>query len=803
MLTKNLYPHFKKNQYLIVLTAFLSAGIVLFHSCTSNDEGQQTAGKLDRTVLPIKEPTPPTYTELDARDATAPPRFEVKAPEGAPNVVIVLIDDIGFGHSSAFGGPINMPTLDKLASNGLRYNRFHTTALCSPTRVALLTGRNHHINNAGAIMELATGFPGNTGVRPNSVTPLAEILRQNGFSTAAFGKYHETAPWEVSVSGPYDRWPTRSGFDKFYGFIGGETNQWAPAIFDGTIRVETPEDPNYHFTDDMTNKAIQFMQAQQSLTPDKPFYVYFAPGATHAPHHVPKEWAEKYKGKFDHGWDKLREETFARQKKMGIIPQNTQLTERPKVIPAWNDMTADQKKLFARQMEVFAGFAEHTDHNVGKLVQSLEDMGELDNTIFFYIVGDNGSSAEGGPEGTYNEMMALNGIVGSASQMMNHIDDWGSPNTFPHFSIGWAHAGNTPFQWAKQVASHFGGTRNGMVVHWPEGIKSKNEIRSQFHHVIDVAPTVLEACKLPEPKIVNGIEQYPMDGVSMMYTFEGATTKDRRTTQYFEMFGNRAIYHDGWVAATRHSIPWLMTQLPKFSEDKWELYNVNEDFSQANDLASQHPEKLKELQELFMKEAEKYHVLPIDDRRAERFVPSIAGRPDLMGKRTFLTVYEGMTGITESAFINIKNKTYTITAEVELKNQNENGVIISQAGRFGGWVIYMKSGKVHHEYNFFGLERTNISSRSAVTAGKHTIKYEFISDGPKPGMGGKSILYVDGNKVAEGYVPKTQPFAFSGDEGADVGVDNETNVSNDYKERHNKFTGKIHKVIIDITPIKS
>jgi len=786
---------------LLLFTLFLGCQESTDNKAPSDEKAP--SGEVDRTVLPIKEPTPPTFTELDARDATAPERFEVKAPEGAPNVVIVLIDDIGFGSSSAFGGPINMPTLDKLSNNGLRYNRFHTTALCSPTRVALLTGRNHHINNAGAIMELATGFPGNTGVRPNSVTPLAEILRQNGFSTAAFGKYHETAPWEVSVSGPYDRWPTRSGFDKFYGFIGGETNQWAPAIFDGTVRVETPEDPNYHFTDDMTNQAIQFMQAQQSLTPDKPFYVYFATGATHAPHHVPKEWADKYKGKFDQGWDKLREETFARQKTLGIIPQNTQLTERPKEIPAWDDMSADQKKLFARQMEVFAGFAEHTDHNVGKLVQSLEEMGELDNTIFFYIVGDNGSSAEGGPEGTYNEMMALNGIVGNASQMMNHIDDWGSPNTFPHFSIGWAHAGNTPFQWTKQVASHFGGTRNGMVAHWPEGIKSKNEIRSQFHHVIDIAPTVLEVCKLPEPKMVNGIEQYPMDGVSMKYTFDNATAKDTRTTQYFEMFGNRAIYHEGWVAATRHSIPWLMVALPKVSEDVWELYNVDEDFSQSNNLASQNPEKLKELQDLFMKEAEKNHVLPIDDRRSERFDPSIAGRPDLMGKRTSLTVYEGMTGMTENAFINIKNKSFTVTAEVELNNGSENGVIISQAGKFGGWVVYMKAGKVHHEYNFFGIEWTNISSQSAVSAGKHTIKYEFISDAPKPGSGGKSILYVDGNKVAEGYVPRTQPFMFSADEGADVGVDSETNVSNDYKERDNKFTGKIYKVVIDIAPTKS
>ncbi|HEU5310435.1 MAG TPA: arylsulfatase, partial [Candidatus Eisenbacteria bacterium] len=427
----------------------------------------RAAGAPDRTVLPIEAPEQPAITEMDARKAKAPERFEVKAPQGAPNVVIVLIDDTGFGHSSAFGGPVHTPTLERLASRGLRYNRFHTTALCSPTRTALLTGRNHHVNNAGAIMELATGFPGNTGVRPLSVTPLAQILRMNGYSTAAFGKYHETAPWEVSVSGPYDRWPTHSGFDKFYGFIGGETNQWAPAIYDGVTRVEHAADPNYHFTTDMTNQAIAWTRFQQSLTPDKPFYMYFAPGATHAPHHVPKEWIAKYKGKFDQGWDKVREETLARQIQLGVVPPNTKLTPRPAEIPAWDGLTPDQKRLGARQMETFAGFAEHTDTEVGRLVQALEDMGELDNTLFFYVWGDNGASAEGGPDGSYNEMLALNGIVSDISSQIGHIDEWGGPMTFPHFSIGWAHAGNTPFQWTKQVASHFGGTRNPMVIHWP------------------------------------------------------------------------------------------------------------------------------------------------------------------------------------------------------------------------------------------------------------------------------------------------------------------------------------------------
>ena len=754
-------------------------------------------GELDRTVLPIKAPAVAPITELDARKATAPPRFDVKAPAGAPNVVVVLIDDIGFGHSSAFGGPIPMPTLERLANAGLRYNRFHTTALCSPTRVALLTGHNHHANNAGAIMELATAFPGNTGVRPQSITPMAEILRQNGYSTAAFGKYHETPPWEVSVSGPFDRWPTKSGFDKFYGFIGGETNQWAPAIYDGVVRVEHRPSADYHFTTDMTDQAIDWVSAQQSLTPDKPFFVYFATGATHAPHHVPRAWIDKFKGQFSGGWDKLREETFARQKKLGVIPANAQLTPRPREIPAWDGMTADQKRLFERQMETFAGFAAHTDAEVGRLVAQLEAIGELDNTLFFYIVGDNGASAEGGPEGTYNEMMALNGIVGTADQMLGHIEDWGGPTTFPHFAIGWAWAGNTPFQWTKQVASHFGGTRNGVVMHWPEGIRAKNEIRSQFHHVVDVAPTVLEAAKLPQPKTVNGVPQRPMDGVSMVYTFDDAKAAERRTTQYFEIFGNRAVYHQGWVAATRHSIPWLLATNPPLADDVWELYNVDEDFSQANDLAKANPAKLKELQDVFQKEAVRNNVLPIDDRRSERFSAAIAGRPDLMGGRKTLTVYPGMTGMMENAFIDVKSVPHTVTAEVELKDGRTNGVILAQAGYFGGWVLYMKDGRVHHEYNFFGLERTNVAGGGALAPGKHTIQYQFIPDEARPGTGGKSILRVDGKTIAEGHIPKTQPFAFSGDEGADVGVDGETNVSPAYRQGDNAFKGRIVKVTVE------
>jgi len=774
--------------------------LLALSGCSQQRPVSAASGGMDRTVLPIAEPQHAAITEVDARKATPPPRFEVKAPEGAPNVVIVLIDDIGFGHSSTFGGPINMPTLQAMADHGLRYNRFHTTALCSPTRTALLTGRNHHVNNAGAIMELATAFPGNTGIRPESVAPLAQILRLNGFSTAAFGKYHETPPWEGSVSGPFDRWPTGSGFDKFYGFIGGETNQWAPTIYDGVARVEHPKDANYHFTTDMTNQAIAWASFQHAMTPDKPFYMYFATGATHAPHHAPKEYIAKYKGKFAMGWDKLREQTLARQIELGVVPAGTKLTARPAEIPAWDSLTPDQKRLFERQMEVFAGFGEHTDHEVGRLVEALRDIGELDNTLFFYIVGDNGSSAEGGPDGTYNETLALNGIVSDVKSQLAHIDEWGGPNTFPHFAVGWAHAGNTPFQWTKQVASHFGGTRNAMVLSWPAKLPNAHgEVRSQFHHVIDVAPTALEAAGLPEPTMVNGIKQRPMDGISMMYTFADANAKDRRTTQYFEMFANRAIYHDGWVAATRHSIPWLMVaNLPAFDQDRWELYNVAEDFSEANDLAAQNPKKLKELQDLFTKEAIRNNVYPLDDRRAERFDPAIAGRPDIMGTRTSLTLHEGMKGMSENAFINVKGRSFSIDAEVEVPPAGANGVIVAQAGRFGGWSLYMKGGRAHFVYNYGGLERWTVSS-PALAQGRHAIHYDFVYDGGAPGSGGLSRLSIDGKPANEGRVGHTMPFLYV--ENADVGVDDETPVTEEYGESPgNHFTGKIVKVVIEAKP---
>jgi arylsulfatase len=760
--------------------------------------GDAISDSLDRTVLPIPEPTYPPITELDVRNAKAPPRFEVKAPTGAPNVLIVLIDDMGFGQSSAFGGPIHMPNAERLANAGLRYNQFHTTALCSPTRAALLSGRNHHVCNMGSITETATAFPGQTGQRPNSVAPLAEMLRLNGFATAAFGKSHETAAWEVSASGPTNRWPTRSGFDKFYGFIGGEANQWAPAIYDGMNQVEPPKVDNYHFLTDMTDKAIDWAKAVKSLTPEKPFFIYYAPGATHAPHHVPKEWIAKYKGKFDQGWDKLREETLVRQKALGVVPADTKLAPKPAAIKDWDQLSADEHKLFAHQMEVFAGYGEFADHESGRLIHAIDDLGQMDNTLIFYILGDNGASAEGGMNGLFNESTYFNAVAERVDDILKRYDDLGGPLSYGHYAAGWAVAGDTPFTWTKQVAANYGGTRNGMVVHWPKGIEARGAVRSQWHHVIDIAPTILEAAKLPEPKAVNGTPQTPIEGVSLLYSFNDAAPASRHTTQYFEIFGNRAIYHDGWLAGTVHRVPWERDPRATLQHDVWELYDTRTDFSLVSDLAASNPGKLGELQALFMKEAAKNHVLPIDDRGIERVNAALAGRPDLMAGRTSLTVFEGMTGLSENVFLNVKNRSYMIDAEIEVPKGGADGVIICQAGRFGGWSLYFKDGKPTYTYNWLGLRHFSVAAAEAAPGGKSTVRFEFAYDGGKPGSGGTGTILLNGKKVAEGRIDHTQPFVFSADEGVDVGRDAGTPVTNEYKERDNQFTGKIHKVTVAV-----
>ena len=756
------------------------------------------ADTLDRSVLPVPQPARPPITETDARNATPPPRFQVTAPQGAPNVVIILLDDLGFGATSTFGGPIATPTLDRLAKGGLRYNQFHTTALCSPTRTALKSGRNHHTCNMGFITELATGFPGATGEIPNAVAPLAEMLRLNGYSTGAFGKWHETASWEVSVSGPYDRWPTHQGFDKFYGFIGGETNQWAPFLHDGVTQVELPEDPDYHFMEDMADKSIAWMKHQKAMTPDKPFFVYFAPGAVHAPHHAPAEWIAKWKGKFDQGWDKIREETLQRQIAMGIVPQGTALAAKPQAIKDWDTLPADEKKLFTRQVETFAAFLDYTDHHVGRVIDAVAETGQLDNTLIFYIAGDNGTSAEGGMNGVFNEYTYFNGVQETVPDMLKHLDQWGSPETYPHMAAGWAIAFNSPFMWAKQVASNFGGTRVGMVAHWPKGIQAKGEIRGQFSHVIDIAPTILEAAGLPEPKVVNGTEQIPMEGKSLFASFSDPKAS-ARGTQYFEIAGNRAVYHEGWLAGVVHKAPWEGQPRHTLEADVWELYHVAEDFSCTADLAAKNPEKLKELQAVFLAEAKKYHVLPLDDRFLERMNGNAVGRPDLMGPRTSLTLADGMRGMMESAFINVKNKSKTITAEIEVPEAGGHGIILAQGGRFGGWALYLKDGVPAYDYNFLGLRRSSVAGTEKLKPGKHTLMLDFAYAGGGPGKGGLATLSVNGGKVAEAPIPITQAGMFSADETADVGIDLGTPVVEAIGCEHkSKFTGKIPKVTIEV-----
>jgi arylsulfatase A-like enzyme len=755
-----------------------------------------------RDVLPIPDRPYEGLITYDAKDpdTSFPPIKPLRPPEGAPNVLVILIDDCGFGASSAFGGPCQTPVAERLAANGLKYNRFHTTALCSPTRQALLTGRNHHSVGMGGITEIATSAPGYTSIRPNSAAPLAETLKLNGYSTAQFGKCHEVPVWETSPMGPFDGWPTGSGFEHFYGFIGGETNQYAPALYRDTVPVEpdrTPEE-GYHLTEDITDRAIDWVRQQKALMPDKPFFTYFAPGATHAPHHVAPEWSDKYKGRFDQGWDALREETLARQKELGVVPADAELTERPKEIPAWDDMPDDLKPVLARQMEVYAGFLEHTDHHIGRLIDALAELEILDDTLIYYVVGDNGASGEGTPQGCFNELVVLNGAAGleTTEDMVSHIADFGTPKAYNHYAVGWAHAMDTPYQWTKQIASHWGGTRNGTVVHWPNGIKSRGEVRAQFHHVIDIAATVLEAAGVPEPTFVHGVQQMPLHGVSMSYSFDDAASDERRTTQYFEMFVNRGIYHQGWTAVTRHSIPWVLAESPPIKDDVWELY-APDDWTQTHDLAAEQPDKLAELQRLFLIEAVKYNVLPLDDRRAERFNADIAGRPQLIqGNRQLL--FGGMGRLSENSIVVMKNKSYAVTAQVDVTNGAAEGVIVAQGGAFGGWTLYAKDGRPAYCYNLFGLQRFKLYGDDPIPSGEHQVRLEFAYDGGGLGKGGTASLYLDGAKVGEVRVDATVPMLFSADETTDLGSDSATPVTDDFGSQAAPFTGRVEWVQIDL-----
>jgi arylsulfatase len=754
-----------------------------------------------REALPIPDRVAPGLVTYDATDPDTafPPIRPLRPPAGAPNVLVVLLDDVGFGASSAFGGPVRMPTAERLAAGGLRYTRFHTTAMCAPTRAALLNGRNSHTVGMGTITEMATAAPGSSSVRPNTCVPLPEVLRLNGYATAQFGKCHEVPVWEASPAGPFDRWPTGSGFKYFFGFLGGETNQYYPALYENTLPVEpwgTPEQ-GYHFMADMTDRAIAWARQQRALTPDKPFLLYFAPGATHAPHHVPAEWADRYKGAFDDGWDALRERTFARQKELGVIPADCALTQRHDVIPAWAEMPDDLKPVLARQMEVYAGYLEYADHHTGRLLDALEGLGVLDDTLVYYLIGDNGASLEGTPTGTLNEIFLMNHLQGfeTPPYLKERIGLFGGPQAYNHYATGWAHALDTPYQWAKQCAGHWGGTRNGTIVHWPTGIAAKGELRHQFAHVIDVAPTVLEAAGLPAPTTVYGVTQRPLEGVSMAYTFADPGAAERHETQYFEIMCNRGIYHKGWVAATLHRVPGGVPD-HGLDADVWELYDTTADWTEAHDLAAQHPEKLAALQRLFLIEATKYQVLPLDDRSVERINPDTAGRPTLVRGRSQV-LFGGMGRLTEATVVNVKNKSHAVTAQVAVPAAGAEGVIVAQGGRFGGWSLYARENTLRYCYNFFGLERASVRAERPLPAGAHQVRMEFAYDGGGLGKGGTVTLYVDGERVGGGRVARTHVAVFSAEETTDVGRETGSPVTEDYPAA-TAFTGTIDGVRIDL-----
>lgn len=735
-----------------------------------------------------------TYKDSD------PPQFPqpVQAPKGAPNVVLILLDDTGFGQYSTFGGGVPSPTLDRLAAEGLRYNRFHTTALCSPTRAALITGRNHHSNTFGCITETATGYDGYTCVLPRSCGTIGEVLRQNGYMTAWLGKNHNTPTWETSSVGPFDRWANGLGFDYFYGFNAGDMNQWDPILFENRNLVPRSKDPNYHLTEDLADRAIDWVRKSTSISPDKPFFLYLAPGANHSPHHAPREWIDKFKGQFDAGWDAYREATLARQIQLGVVPPETKLTARSEGLPAWDSLKDGQKKVYARMMEVFAGFAAHVDHHMGRVVDAVKKLPNADNTIFVYIVGDNGASAEGGLEGSLNENLFFNGFPEKWEENLAHVDEIGGPKWFNHFPSAWAHAMCTPFPWTKQVASHLGGTRNPMVISWPARIKDGGGLRTQFLHVIDLVPTLYEAIGVTPPTMLNGIDQKPIEGVSFLRTFTEKAAPESRKTQYFEMFVNRGIYHDGWMASSRSFVPWnpIRTEFDPFKA-KWELYDLSKDFSQAEDLAAKNPEKLKELESTFWSEAEKYNVLPLDWRGVERLSGEFQGRPNLAGKREKYVYYPGQVALPSGACPPLLNKSFTLTASIEIPEDGAEGMVFTEGGTTGGCGLYLRDGKAHFVYNMLALDRYTITSE-VLPKGKVTLAMHLAYEG-KPGELGKPAtvtLTANGQEVGKGKLPKTVPLQFSLGEGIDVGLDTGSAVDFTYKLPF-AFTGKIESVTVE------
>ena len=770
---------------------------------------QQKTATASPTENVLPKPEPPFKGKIGRTVKNSTPDFPkgVSAPEGAPNILLIMTDDVGFGASSTFGGPIKTPTFDRLAENGLRYNMFHTTALCSPTRAALITGRNHHSVASGVITEFATGYPGYNSLIPNSAGSVGKVLKESGYNTSWFGKMHNVPDWMSSQAGPFDLWPVGLGFEYFYGFIGGDSDQWHPALYENTRPIEPYlGKPDYILDNDMADKAIAWLRMQHSLAPNKPWLLYYVTGTAHAPHHAPKQWIEKYRGEFDQGWDKVREETLARQIKLGIVPPNTQLTERPEQIPAWDSLSADQKRLYARMMEVYAGALSYSDNQIGRLLDAVKESGQLDNTIVIFIMGDNGASPEGSLQGTTNEVAtAGNGVEESLPYLLSMMDKLGGPLAYNHYPVGWAHAMDAPMQWTKQVASHFGGTRNGLVISWPARIKDKGGLRSQFCHVIDIVPTIYEAIGITPPTIIDGVRQKPLDGVSLVYTFDDARAPTRHSTQYFELVGNRAIYKDGWMASTTPlRLPWVtIGEEPNPDDFKWELYNINEDFSQANNLAAKYPDKLKELQVAFDVEAKKYNVYPLDSSFASRADPSI--RPSLTRGRTEFTYYPGMIRIPEGSAPDFKNKSWTVAAEVTIPDSGASGVLATIGGRFGGWALLLHGSKPEFVYALSNQpqHKFRIASDQALPPGNHVVRFKFAYDGGGIGKGATGTLLVDENQVAQGKIPQTIGVRFSLDETFDVGEDTGTPVSEIYaNQMPYQFTGTLKRFSVVLEPEK-
>ncbi|MCD9574931.1 arylsulfatase [Flavobacterium soyae] len=771
--------------------------IILMTVSLSPISAQEKDTKEAQNKLPYSDPVFKGKIGKTYKESTAVWPEIPKAATGAPNVVIVLLDDVGFGQTSTFGGLIPTPNLDKLASEGLKYNRFHTTAICGPSRAALLTGRNHHDAGNGFLMEWATGFPNYSTMIPKAAATMGEVLKDNGYSTWWYGKNHNTPDWETSVAGPFDRWPTGLGFDYFYGFNAGEAHQYYPVIFENTLPIEPAKSPEegYHLLTDMTDRAISKMKYSKSVSPNKPFFMYFAPGGMHAPHHVTKEWRDQFKGKFDMGWEKYREEVFENQKRMGIIPPDTKLTPKPDWVPAWETLNDKQKKVYNALFENYAGYFAFTDHEVGRLLEAIKELPDAENTLVIYIVGDNGASSEGGPDGTLDEIKSLSGMNASLDDIIKDLDKLGGPETEPHYPVGWAWAGNTPFQWVKQVASHLGGSRNPMVISWPARIKHDDKPRDTFLHLIDVAPTVYEAAHVTMPEYVNGIKQIPLEGKSFLPTFTDNAYKGR-TEQYFEILSNRSIYEDGWKANAQHTLPWRQDVAPgNWDNDKWELYNLNTDFSEANDLAAKMPDKLTEMKKKFDQAAVKYHIYPLDDRGVARALIPKPSPPGLDPKTTHFVYYPGAVRLPETASPAIKNRSWTITAAITGNVQKTNGVIIAAGGVSAGITLYVKDGIPVFDYNYYG-KHTIIKSQKVLGKEPETIVLDFNYAGGGMGKGAELILKVNGQEAGKAKMDATV-FARFGADTFGIGEDSGQPVTFDYKPPF-KFNGTIEKVAIDL-----